>query len=99
MKQITILLLAFSLLISCGKKKERILHLKAINPATGAVYPGLDWRVTATKTAGSGEKKVLDETGTLSESYGTIKTNLPKGVYYFQLMGDKQTEIQKIIVL
>ncbi|MBU2019368.1 MAG: hypothetical protein KJ941_06965, partial [Bacteroidetes bacterium] len=65
MKPITILLLAFSLLLSCGKKKERILHLKAINPATGAVYPGLEWRVTATTTAGSGEKKVFEEDGTL----------------------------------
>lgn len=53
------------LLLSCGKKKERVLHLKAINPATGQVYPGLSWRVTATISAGSGEKKVYDEEGIL----------------------------------
>ncbi|MCT4562599.1 MAG: hypothetical protein N4A41_14620 [Crocinitomicaceae bacterium] len=64
MKYLSILIV-LTLLFSCGKKKERVLHLKAINPATGQVYPGLPWRVTATTTAGSGEKKVFDKEGNL----------------------------------
>jgi hypothetical protein len=54
------------LVLSCGK--ESTIHIKAINPVTGAPYAGLQYGITATKTTYNGEKKVFEETGFLNEN-------------------------------
>jgi hypothetical protein len=63
--KLTLIILSIILALSCGKKKERVLHLKAINPVTGEALPGLAWGVSATRTGYDGEKLVFDKNGTL----------------------------------
>lgn len=65
MKIITLFIIIF--LLGCSKSKERILHIKAIDPVSNDVLPGLEWKVKATKTKffGDGEKGVFEETGVL----------------------------------
>ena len=56
----------FATITSCGKK--RTFHIKAVNPVTGIPYAGLQYKITATKTGGNGEKKVFEEIGNLDSN-------------------------------
>ena len=62
MRLLFIVLLGTALL-SCGK--ERNIHIKAINAATGDPYAGLEYRVASSRTTGDGEKYRTEASGVL----------------------------------
>ncbi|MBU2019365.1 MAG: T9SS type A sorting domain-containing protein, partial [Bacteroidetes bacterium] len=69
------------------------------NPSSGIVYYIVDEELLGKDYTIFTLAGTLIETGSFSDLRGTIKTNLSKGVYYFQLKNEKYSEIKKIIIL
>ncbi|WP_300360116.1 hypothetical protein [Fluviicola sp.] len=72
MKLLFILLFGTILLSSCGK--ERSIHIKAINAATGQPYAGLEYRVASSRTASNGEKYRTEASGVLDANGEAVVT-------------------------